>query len=334
VAHSLLQPRPTAEDEGNYLVSVSDLMVGMLFIFIIILMAFALNFRIAQDDATSIQGQLARERDEVARELRRLAVERDLLALQRDTLAGARDHVAGERDRLAAERDQLAAERDRLAAERDRLAGERDELGAVTDYLLRDERIRSAMLAAVQALLRERRVEVSLDPANGILRLPESLLFDSARAVLRPEGERALRELAAVLARSLPCYSRAPRVQQIDCRLAPKPLLEAVLVEGHTDTVPISTAEFADNWQLASARAINTYKALLGYESSLAQLKNARGEDLLGVSAYEAHRPVAPETTTDGRRLNRRIDLRFLIAAPSVDEVSAIRGRVEKRLSP
>jgi chemotaxis protein MotB len=334
VAQSLLQPRPSGEEEGNYLVSVSDLMVGMLFVFLIILMAFGLNFRIAEETATSIQTHLTRERDEVGRDMRRLAVERDLLAVQRDTVAEERDRLAAERDRLAAERDGLAEERDQLADERDRLAEERDELGAVTDYLLRNERIRNEMLATVQSLLRERRVEVSLDPENGILRLPESLLFDSARAVLRPEGARALRELAAVLARSLPCYSRAPQAQQIDCPLAAKPRLEAVLVEGHTDTVPINTSEFADNWELASARAINTYKALLAYESSLAQLKNARGEDLLGVSAYEAHRPVAPEPTIDGRRLNRRIDLRFLIAAPSVEEVTAIRERVGSRISP
>ncbi|HSA79385.1 MAG TPA: hypothetical protein VLE23_01100 [Geminicoccaceae bacterium] len=299
MAQSLLQPRPTGDEEGNYLVSVSDLMVGMLFIFIIILMAFALNFRIAEDDATRVQSHLTRERDEVRREILRLAVERDLLTVHRDSLAE-----------------------------------ERDELGAVTDYLLRNDRIRSGMLAAVQSLLREREVEVSLDPENGILRLPESLLFDSARAVLRPEGERALRELAAVLARSLPCYSRALQVQQSDCPIAPKPLLEAVLVEGHTDNVPINTSEFADNWQLASARAINTYKTLLSYESTLAQLKNARGEALLGVSAYEAHRPVSIETTPEGRRLNRRIDLRFLIAAPPADELTAIRQRVERAVSP
>jgi flagellar motor protein MotB len=299
MAPGLLQPRPVGDEEGNYLASVSDLMVGMLFIFIIILMAFALNFRIAEDDATSIQRHLTRERDEVGREMGRLAVERD-----------------------------------QLAAQRDRLAAERDELGAVTDYLLRNDRIRNEMLAAVQSLLRERRVEVSLDPQNGILRLPESLLFDSARAVLRPEGARALRELAAVLARSLPCYSRAPQVQQSDCPIAPKPLLEAVLVEGHTDTVPISTSEFADNWHLASARAINTYQTLLSYERSLAQLRNARGEALLGVSAYEAHRPVSLEPTPDGRRLNRRIDLRFLIAAPPADELTAIRQGVDRVISP
>jgi flagellar motor protein MotB len=268
---------------------------------------------VAEDDATQIQWQLTGALEEVNQDKTRLAAERDT---------------------LARERDEIALERDQLAGERDRLAEERDELGAVTDYLLRNDRVRTEMLAAVQALLRERQVDVSLDPTNGILRLPESLLFDSAEAVLRPEGARALRELAAVLARTLPCYSLARPVQQSDCTILPKPRLEAVLVEGHTDDVPISTPEFSDNWALASARALNTYKALLSYEQSLAWLKNARGEDLLGVSAYEAHRPVSIAPTPDGRRLNRRIDLRFLIAAPSESELSVIRQQVEQDVSP
>jgi chemotaxis protein MotB len=268
-------------------------MVGMLFLFIILLMAFALNYRTAEDQAARTEADLVRDRDA-------LSLEKDILALQRDV----------------------------LAAQRDRLALERDAISAVTDHLMRNNRIRTDMLAAVLSALHEREVEVSLDPANGIVRLPESLLFDTGQAVLRPEGARALRVLATVLARTLPCYSRAPAIQQSDCPIAPRPLLEAVLVEGHTDDRPIQTSEFADNWDLASARAINTYKALLGYEPSLAELSNDRGEALLGVSDYEAQRPVSLEPTPEGRRLNRRIDLRFLIAAPSEERLNEIRGRV------
>lgn len=295
-----------SEEEGGYLASVSDLMVGMLFVFIIMLMAFALNYRSAEEQAAATEARLIEERDEVARE----------------------------KDRLREERDLLARERDILARQRDRLARERDELDAVTDYLLQNDRIRNDMLAAVQSLLRERAVEVAIEPENGILRLPESLLFDTGEAVLRPAGVRALRELAAVLARSLPCYSRAPAVQQVDCPSPPIPLLEAVLIEGHTDERPINTAQFADNWELGSARATNTYKALIDYEPSLKALANARGEELLGVSSYEAHRPVSRAPTEEGRRLNRRIDLRFLIAAPSADELAQIRERVRREPSP
>jgi chemotaxis protein MotB len=290
---------PAADEEPSYLVSVSDLMVGMLFIFIIILMAFALSFRIAQDDAARVQGQLVRERDLVD-----------------------------------AEKDLLARERDQLAAERDRLAAQRDTLGRVTDHLLNDHQVRRDMLATVRSLLRERQVEVSLDPEAGVLRLPEELLFDSGEAVFRPEGRRALRELAAVLARTLPCYSRAPQIQRSDCPSEPQALLEAVLVEGHTDDVPIRTTAFVDNWELASTRAINTYKALMSFQPSLGDLQNSSGEDLLGVSGYEAHRPVSLEASATGRRLNRRIDLRFLIAAPAQNQLTEIRSQVRRSRSP
>jgi flagellar motor protein MotB len=299
MALNQLHPPAVTEEEPSYLVSVSDLMVGMLFIFIIVLMAFALNFRIAQEDATQVQSQLIRERDE----------------------------INAVRDRLAQERDQLAAERDRLAAER-------DTLGQVTADLLNDHQVRSDMLATVRSQLRDRQVEVSLDPEAGVLRLPEELLFDSAEAVFRPEGRRVLRELAAVLARTLPCYSHAATVQRADCPSDPQALLEAVLVEGHTDDVPIRTPDFADNWDLASTRAINTYKALIAFQPSLDDLQNGCGQDQLGVSGYEAHRPVSLEPTAAGRRLNRRIDLRFLIAAPSQQDLTAIQRQIQRSRSP
>ncbi|MGH6919007.1 MAG: OmpA/MotB family protein [Geminicoccaceae bacterium] len=275
-------------------------MVGMLFFFIILLMAFALNYRSAENEAAATEAELTRERDA----------------------------VSIEKDRLALERDALASQRDQLARERDRIAAERDEISAVTDHLMRDNRIRTDMLATVLSLLRERQVEVTLDPENGIVRLPESLLFDTGEAVLQPRGVRALRELAAVLALTLPCYSRASAIQQSDCPTVSKPLLEAVLVEGHTDDRPIRTSTFANNWELGSARAINTYKALLAYEPSLSELLNERGEALLGVSNYEAQRPVSLGPTPEDRRLNRRIDLRFLIAAPSEAQLDAIRERM------
>jgi flagellar motor protein MotB len=187
------------------------------------------------------------------------------------------------------------------------------------------------MLQQVQDLLARREVAVAIEPENGVLRLPEELLFDSGAAVLREEGERALRTLAYALARSLPCYAQAPAVTQRDCPKGATPILEAVLIEGHTDDRPITSAPFNDNWNLASLRGINTYKALVRFEPSLELLRNHRGEPLLGVSAYEARRPVVDEPTDAARRLNRRIDLRFVVAAPSSAELARIRTTVEGR---
>lgn len=275
-------------EEGGYLASVSDLMVGLLFVFVILLMAFALAFRVAERDATL------------------------------------------ERARLVQELDATARERERLEAERDRLLAERRTLGELLRRLGAREAERLGMLQNIVSLLARRDVQVVLSPEEGILRLPEELLFDSGSAVLRGEGERALRELATVLARVLPCYAVAPPPAQADCAEAPQPILEAVLVEGHTDDVPVHGGPFRDNWELSAARGVNTYKALVEFQPALDLLRNGRGEALLGVAAYEARRPVVRDTTPEARRRNRRIDLRFLLAAPSEAELAAIRAQLAR----
>lgn len=282
-------------EDGGYLASVSDLMVGLLFIFIILLMAFALNFRVAERDAKEEEQRLVQE----------------LAATEQ-----ARVQLMEERDRLAAERDRLLAERRTLGELARRLTGRHDE--------------RLRMLQNVVSLLAARDVQVVLSPEKGILRLPEEPLFDSGSAVLRGDGQRALRELATVLARVLPCYSAAPAPAQTDCPAGAQPILEAVLIEGHTDDVPIAGGPFRDNWELSAARGVNTFKAMVNFEPSLDLLRNARGEALLGVAAYEARRPVAKQPGPEARRQNRRIDLRFLLAAPSEAEIEQIRERVRR----
>ncbi|HEX6010226.1 MAG TPA: hypothetical protein VFY87_00185 [Geminicoccaceae bacterium] len=312
-------PRGGGEDEG-YLASVSDLMVGMLFVFIIMLMGFALNYR-------SAEGLAQADRSRLLVESARVATEREWLAVERDRLAAERDRVAAQRDRLARERDGVAAERDALLAQR-------DSLGRVASDLVERDEARAALLTRLQQALLDRAVPARVDAANGILRLPENLLFDSAAAELRPEGEQALAVVAEVLAEVLPCVARAPRAVVDHCPPGSAPLLEALLIEGHTDDVPIRGGEFADNWQLSTARGVNTFKTLTRFSPALEALRNARGEALLGVSGYEARRPAVPDAEAGQRRLNRRIDLRFLVAAPAREELDRLRRRLDAASGP
>lgn len=274
------------EDEG-YLASVSDLMVGMLFVFILMLMAFALNYRTAENRADADHEQLL---DATAE-----------LKSARASLAAVQDVVDARRDALE---DILA------------------------DVMQRDQ-ARVAVLAAMQEELRDRSVPVTVNAGDGVLRLSEGLLFDSGAATLRPEGEHALAQLAEVLLKVLPCVTRAPGALTQSCRDGPGPILETVLVEGHTDAKPIRGGAFADNWELATARSIGVFKALIAYAPGLESLRNERGEALLGVSGYEARRPVARSTDEDGQRLNRRIDLRFVLAGPSGVEIDRVRHWLE-----
>ncbi len=293
--------RAGGPQEEGYFASVSDLMVGLLFLFIILLMAFALSFRQAEQAADTLQQRLAGELGEVREE----------------------------RDRLQDERSALEAERRRLALERDELVRERQLLTELLARLAGREALRTDLLWRIADALLARGVEVEVEPEKGILRLPEKLLFDSGRAELRPEGQRALAVLAEVLAEILPCYAGEPPSRH-PCPAASEPILETVLVEGHTDDVPIHAGPFRDNWELSAARGVNTFKALIAYAPALERMRNLKGEALLGISAYEARRPVVAGTSEEARRRNRRIDLRFLIAAPSAADVNRIRQRLEE----
>jgi chemotaxis protein MotB len=78
-----------------------------------------------------------------------------------------------------------------------------------------------------------------------------------------------------------------------------------VRIEGHTDSTPISTERYPSNWELSSARAA----------AVLARL-TARGirQERLSVAGYADARPIADNSTPEGRARNRRVDIVVLRA--------------------
>lgn len=74
-----------------------------------------------------------------------------------------------------------------------------------------------------------------------------------------------------------------------------------IMVEGHTDNVPISTARFRDNWQLSSERAL----AVLNYLLRNRKLK----PDRFSAVGYGEFNPIVPNDTDSNRALNRRVDI-------------------------
>jgi chemotaxis protein MotB len=135
-------------------------------------------------------------------------------------------------------------------------------------------------LVARTPALRDR--GVARADAEGLgIELKDALLFDSGSAEIRADGRRAIAEVAHLLA-SLPD--------------------RPVVIEGHTDELPIRTARFGSNWELSSQRAINVLEAL---ESSGVPQKR------MSARAYADTRPRSVEGTIEERRLaNRRVVIR------------------------
>jgi chemotaxis protein MotB len=83
-----------------------------------------------------------------------------------------------------------------------------------------------------------------------------------------------------------------------------------ILVEGHTDNVPIGPAlqaRFPSNWELSTARAAEVVKRLI-QQAHMAPTR-------LRVAGRADTEPVASNDTEDGRRRNRRIEIILLPAA-------------------
>lgn len=79
----------------------------------------------------------------------------------------------------------------------------------------------------------------------------------------------------------------------------------AIRVEGHTDDIPMTPSpQYPDNWALSSARA----NSVLRYLHDYYQIASSR----LSVAGYADTRPVAANTTEQGRAKNRRVDIVIL----------------------
>jgi chemotaxis protein MotB len=119
--------------------------------------------------------------------------------------------------------------------------------------------------------------------------LEEKLLFKSGSDVVDPKGKAALKTLAQVL----------NSTKDIN-----------VLIEGHTDNVPIKTSKFNDNWDLSTARANSIVRILT--------VDNGFDSNRITSSGKGQFHPIKTNDTAEGRSDNRRTEV---ILSPDLQEL-------------
>lgn len=111
----------------------------------------------------------------------------------------------------------------------------------------------------------------------------------SERAVLFASGKADLDENAKSV------------LNDIADLIAILPPTNLIIIEGHTDNVPIRTKEYANNMELSIARAIS----VLRYFTEIKNLPPER----FAIAGYGEHRPVVSNDTEENRAKNRRIEI-------------------------
>lgn len=109
------------------------------------------------------------------------------------------------------------------------------------------------------------------------IQLATPVLFDSGAAELKMDAASILNEIADIL----------------------KKVPNKVIVEGHTDNIPISTLNYANNWELSVDRAIN----VINYMKTI-----GLPPERFAAAGYGEFQPVTANDTLEGRSKNRRIE--------------------------
>jgi len=147
--------------------------------------------------------------------------------------------------------------------------------------------VRAEMMALLTRLGLDREsAEVELTYEGIVIHLSDALLFPPGQAQLRPEAARVLDGIAAILA-ALP---------------------NQVRVEGHTDNVPPPAGAYPDNWELSVMRAVSAVR----YLTDVSGLPPER----LSAVGHGQYRPRADNSTLEGRRKNRRVDIVIVQPVP------------------
>ena len=153
------------------------------------------------------------------------------------------------------------------------------------------ERVQNLLNSVKDALLGFSSDELTVREKDGkvYVAMSDKLLFESGSARVDKRGKEALAKLAEVLNKQT----------DID-----------VYIEGHTDSKPINTAQFKDNWDLSVIRATSVVRILTkDYGVNPLQIQPCgRGEFM----------PVADNESADGRAKNRRTEI---IMAPKLDKL-------------
>ncbi|AVQ37288.1 chemotaxis protein MotB [Clostridium botulinum] len=122
-------------------------------------------------------------------------------------------------------------------------------------------------------------VEVKEDGRGVIIQLRDNVLFEIGRADIKAESKQIMDKINGLIA-TLP---------------------NEVIVEGHTDNVPIKNEVYGSNWELSTARAVNVLRYFVETKKQNPVRFTAAG--------YGEYRPIAQNNSDVNKAKNRRVNI-------------------------
>ena len=146
------------------------------------------------------------------------------------------------------------------------------------------------------------RVNVENKRKGLVISLTGEILYELGRAEIREQGREVLAMISDIL----------------------KDIPNDIMIEGHTDDLPIRTDEFPSNWELSTARAVNVIKFLIEERD----FDPAR----LSAAGYSEYRPLTDNDSPESRAENRRVEVVVLNSQYTVNNGAEVENSNQTNL--
>jgi chemotaxis protein MotB len=142
--------------------------------------------------------------------------------------------------------------------------------------------------------IKRKEIAMRSEPDGLVISLREVGFFESGSAQMKSAAQAAFDRIAGIL-------------RQRDYRLR---------IEGHTDNIPIHTSQFPSNWELSTSRATEIVRLFI--------VRDGFAPDRLSAGGFAEFHPVATNRTSEGRGMNRRVDI--VILGPAMTDAPPVPG--------
>jgi len=212
-----------------------------------------------------------------------------------DDMEQAREKWNIEREKLLKEMADLKSDYEkRILALKDEIANLNEELSDLKKLTNKQKEELSRMESQASDLEKQlddeiKKGDIRLKKFHNrlVINIDDKISFDSGYANLKKEILPSLKKIREILSQ-YPEYS--------------------IVVEGHTDNIPMRSKKFRDNWELSTERAL----AVLGYLLEDSNLNPVR----FSAAGYGEYKPLVSNETKENRALNRRVDIVVIPTVP------------------
>ena len=288
------------EEHGfNVWRSYSDMMAGVLLLFVLIMCVTLFQAQKSYQDSLKERDEKIALQEKYTEEL---LEKQNALDEQAGTLKSQDEQIKSKDKQIKSQDEELSSLAEKLSSQQDTLKEQQSALDEKTELLEEQQEkidkiigVKAEVVEALQKEFEKKNLNVDIDPQTGALTLNANVMFDYDQAELTDSGKMTLSMV-------LPTYCKVLLDDSY------KKYLGEIIIDGYTDT----DGDYSYNLELSQKRSLAVAQYLLDIKSDF--LKDSQVQELKDCLTVNGHSMSDPVLDADGnvdKDASRRVEVKF-----------------------